>query len=162
MPNSAATSVTALPLLSQSSTACCLKVLSNFFRGFLDSITGVFIQVVAFGVFLYLCPIFRAGPKRQTLKNKTMMICKDIPVAKDLGSKTLIDIKTETGIVPLYVFQFRRGDGTRKWCLSIDGIVKSEVAMMKQCYVFYKGAEIGGNFSKVKETNGIWSVTFET
>src|SRR5450755_2854502 len=62
MPNSAATSVAALPLLSQSSTACCLKVLSNFFRVFLDSITGVFIQVVAFGVFLYLCPIFRAGP----------------------------------------------------------------------------------------------------
>src|SRR5277367_3434871 len=62
MPNSAATSVAALPLLSQSSTACCLKVLSNFFRVFLVSITGAFIQVLSFDVFLYLCPFFRAGP----------------------------------------------------------------------------------------------------
>src|ERR1035437_255215 len=62
MPNSAATSVAALPLLSQSSTACCLKVLSNLFRVFLVSITGAFIQVLSFDVFLYLCPFFRAGP----------------------------------------------------------------------------------------------------
>src|SRR5277367_3778718 len=64
MPNSAATSVAALPLLSQSSTACCLKVLSNFFRVFLHWITGAFIVALSFYVSLYLCPFFRAGPHR--------------------------------------------------------------------------------------------------
>src|ERR1700690_2163777 len=62
MPNSAATSVAALPLLSQRSTACCLKALSNFFRVFLDWITGVFIVALPFNVSLYLCPPNRAGP----------------------------------------------------------------------------------------------------
>src|ERR1035438_5125890 len=62
MPNSAATSVAALPLLSQSSTACCLKVRSNFFRVFFAWFTGVFIVVLAFTVPLYLCPFFRAAP----------------------------------------------------------------------------------------------------
>src|ERR1022692_1160729 len=62
IPNSAATSVAALPLLSQSSTACCLKVLSNFFRVCLDWITGAFIVALPFNVSLYLCPPKRAGP----------------------------------------------------------------------------------------------------
>ncbi|MGP8201906.1 MAG: hypothetical protein ACLQU4_20640, partial [Limisphaerales bacterium] len=38
------------------------KVLSNFFRLFLDWITGAFIVALAFNVSLYLCPFFRAGP----------------------------------------------------------------------------------------------------
>ena len=34
---------------------------------------------------------------------------------------------------------------------------------MTQCYVFFKGAEIGGNFSKVvKQSEKLWAVTFET
>src|SRR5450432_4083809 len=69
MPNSAATSVAGLPLWSHSSTACCLKALLNFFRVFLDSITGAFIQVLSFVVFLYLCTSNRRSPKQLMLES---------------------------------------------------------------------------------------------
>src|ERR1019366_5051590 len=62
MPSSAATSVAALPLLSHSSTACSLNALSNFLRTFLDSITGLFIVLLSFIVFLHLSPPNRRSP----------------------------------------------------------------------------------------------------
>src|SRR5271169_6550844 len=74
-PNSAATSVAALPLWSHSSTARCLKALSNFRRGLLVWITGSFINVLWFDVFLYLCPPNRRRPpvlkRRRTLPGQT-------------------------------------------------------------------------------------------
>src|ERR1035441_9363118 len=78
MPNSAATSVAALPLLSQSSTACCLKVLSNFLRVFLDWITGVFIVALPFIVSLYLCPPNRAGPYNDPADAKLRSKCYEL------------------------------------------------------------------------------------
>src|SRR5207248_7795784 len=62
IPNSAATSVADLPLLSHSSTARCLKALSNFLRVLLGCVTGSFIGALPFIVSLNLCPPFRRSP----------------------------------------------------------------------------------------------------
>lgn len=86
----------------------------------------------------------------------------DIPPFKTFNGKTPIDIQTPDDIVQLFPLRPKRGTGTQKWCLSIEGIVRKKVEVMKQCYVFFQGNELGGNFSKVKEADGIWLVTFET
>ena len=61
MPNSSATCVADLPLVSHSSTARCLKATSNFFLGILVSITGLIIRVLFIYVFRYLCPSNRGS-----------------------------------------------------------------------------------------------------
>ena len=63
MPNSSATCVADLPLVSHSSTARCLKATSNFFLGILVSITGLIIRVLFIYVFRYLCPSNRVSLK---------------------------------------------------------------------------------------------------
>lgn len=89
----------------------------------------------------------------------------DIPLFKTFNSKTPIDIQTQNGVVQLFPLHSKRGTGKQKWCLSIEGLVKEKVTIMEQCYVFFQGNELGGNFSKVKESskpNNLWIVTFET
>jgi hypothetical protein len=88
---------------------------------------------------------------------------RDIPLAKDLNKDALIDIQTETGKVQLIPFRVIRDAGKQKWCVSIEGICRSEVNPMTQCYVHFKEAEIGGNFSKMTGSkNGWWDARFET
>ena len=93
-----------------------------------------------------------------------MADCKDIPLAKDLlNSKTPIDIQTAIGIIQLTPFQIRRGEGKRKWEVWIEGFCRSEPPQVGPCCAFFKGREIGGNFSKVqKANNNVWHVTFYT
>ena len=66
MPNSSATCVADLPLVSHSSTARCLKATSNFFLGILVSITGLIIRVLFIYVFRYLCPSNRGSLKTES------------------------------------------------------------------------------------------------
>ena len=87
----------------------------------------------------------------------------DIPLFKDLTRLTPIAVKTIHGDVQMIFSSARRGSDRKKWCISIDGYCREEVSLMTQCYVFFKGAEIGGNFSKVvKQSEKLWAVTFET
>jgi hypothetical protein len=86
----------------------------------------------------------------------------DIPLVNDFNSKTLIDIETKNGIVQMFPLHSRRGQGDRKWCLSIEGIVRTKVKPMESCCVYFKGNQLNGHFSRAVESKGLWSVTFET
>ena len=68
MPNSSATCVADLPLVSHSSTARCLKATSNFFLGILVSITGLIIRVLFIYVFRYLCPSNRGSLSYRSIR----------------------------------------------------------------------------------------------
>ena len=86
----------------------------------------------------------------------------DIPLFKELGNKTPIEIQTPNGNVQLIPFRLKRGTGNKKWCLSIDGITRQSIDSMAQCFIYFRGAELGGHFAKAHESNGVWRVTFET
>jgi hypothetical protein len=86
---------------------------------------------------------------------------KEIPPAKDIDSKSPIEIQTGTGIIRMFPLRVRRGDGRKRWCASIEGVCHTQVELMKQCFVLFKGREIGGNFSSVAVADYLWHVTYE-
>ncbi len=86
----------------------------------------------------------------------------DIPLFKDFDSKTGIEIKTPEGWITLFPNHGERGLGHGKWKLKIIGSVKGDVEPMKQCYVLFRGAELGGQFTKIDKREHISIVTFET
>jgi len=85
----------------------------------------------------------------------------ELPRYKDLNKSVPIDIKTRKGVVKLYVESLKRGLGSKKWWLTVEGFCRESVAEREQCHVIFGGAEAGGTFSMVNERNGLWIVTFE-
>src|SRR6266850_6983616 len=78
IPNSTATCVADRPLLSHSSTACCLNALSNFLRDVLVWITGSLIGVLLFIVSLYLCPPFRRSRTSPDTRHTKVGVAKNL------------------------------------------------------------------------------------
>jgi len=86
----------------------------------------------------------------------------DLPLFKDINRQVPIEIETATGAVQLLPNETRRGSGNQKWSLAIKGNVSSQVTVLGQCHVHFKGRRLAGHFTKAFEINGLWSVTFET
>jgi hypothetical protein len=80
----------------------------------------------------------------------------------DLNKRDLIEIKTETGKVQMVVIRVIRQTGKNKWSVSIEGSCRGTVTLGTQCYVFFKGAEIGAHFTKIREDRGICLATLDT
>jgi hypothetical protein len=81
--------------------------------------------------------------------------CKDIPLFKDLNYKNPIDVQTEKGVIQVTPFHVRRGEGKMKWVIEIDGLCRSEPPIATQCYVIFKGHELGASFHKVSQQQGV-------
>ena len=81
---------------------------------------------------------------------------KDIPLAKDLKDGTVIEVQTERGIIPLSVYRVTRGTGHEKWCISIQGFVRTEPPIRTQCQVFFKGNEVGSHFTRATKHKQMW------
>jgi hypothetical protein len=88
--------------------------------------------------------------------------CKDIPLAADIKEGTEIEVQTEHGIIPLNVWRVVRGTGKRKWCISIQGFTRIDPPIRTQCYVFFKGNEVGSQFTQAEKHNLTWDATLET
>lgn len=88
----------------------------------------------------------------------------DIPKFKTIAKGTPIKIKGPRGIFNLFTFKTRRGNGQQKYHLEIQGMIPEEMQFSDQCYVFYDGAELGGDFSECRRTSdgNSWYGTFQT
>jgi hypothetical protein len=79
----------------------------------------------------------------------------EIPLFKDFKANMPIDIETPLGIVPVYVFKWERGSGSKKWVLSIDGFCRQKVEQGSQwqCYIAVKSGKLGCWFDEVEEVD---------
>jgi len=84
----------------------------------------------------------------------------DIPLFKEFNSKTPIDIEVANEVIQLFPLNSRCGSGAKKWCLSIDGVMRKGPA--RQGLVRFRGKELHGTFENVRESDGVWLVRFET
>ena len=75
----------ALPLVSHSSTARCLKALSYLVRDFLVWITGSFIDVLLFIIAGYLCPSNRRNPPSDRRSEVLRRVSGEVPAEPARG-----------------------------------------------------------------------------
>ncbi len=107
----------------------------------------------------------RTTPRPSILKRSNPVMIADIPRANALNSKNPIQIETPSGIIRFYPEKYIRGTGNKKYYLTLRGIASAEVKQREQCYVYYKGNQLGGEFTLVAKTatdQPLWHATFET
>jgi hypothetical protein len=86
----------------------------------------------------------------------------DIPIFKNLVSKIPIDVETPNGTIHFLPMRVKRGAGSKKWRISIEGILGQSIVPNVQCYVYFKGAQFGATFSRCQESKEVWNATLET
>ncbi|PYK98098.1 MAG: hypothetical protein DME19_13880 [Verrucomicrobia bacterium] len=80
------------------------------------------------------------------------------------SSITISDIivEDETGRIPFVVQNLRRGTGTKKYCLYIEGILSTEKPIVGQRFVIITGQKHSTLHKMGAHTEGFVQMTFET
>lgn len=87
----------------------------------------------------------------------------DMATAAQLTIVETIRVATPNGVVDLFPFHATRGEGKRKYSLSIHAFTLEEVRPMETCHYVFRGERYQGHFFYVSPKHqGKYTVQFET